>query len=116
LWHDCIGDNAMVHSALSSADVCLGIVAILRAVTRALVLANGGSLASAPDWPCLRVRARICPLTSELPGGSSGAMGASTSMLLAGSRSDAVAGETTPRRLKPLRLGDFSFQANGISI
>ena len=50
-------------------------------------LANGGSLASPPDWPCLRVRAGICPLTSELPGGSSGVTGASTSMLLAQSRS-----------------------------
>jgi hypothetical protein len=50
---------------------------------RALRLASCRSLASVPDRPCLRVRAGICTLTSEVPGGCSGVTRASTSMLLA---------------------------------
>jgi hypothetical protein len=50
---------------------------------RGLVLAICGSLASAPDWPCLCVREGISPPTFELRGGGSEVARASPPTLLA---------------------------------
>jgi len=57
-----------------------------------------------PDWPCVRVRTGICPLTSELPGGRNEVAHASASMLLARSSSPArAAGLTTEQQSRLAR-------------
>jgi hypothetical protein len=56
------------------------------------------ALASTPGWPCLRVRAGIRPLTSELPGGFSSLTLAMRPPVVA--RSSGVAGDARIRGLR----------------